>query len=217
MTCLANEAAVEWGDTLRHRTGLNQGAAASMMWAPWSTTNRKLALVKALTAWATEEVATQCRQHCGVAGVLLVNRFLDYLGLGQVFNDASGNNFLILLDTARMMVSGAIVPPERRAAGDEWAEVRVALDALRMRERRLIRALVDGVAERTASGLDSLEVWNPLLPSARDAAGGIWAESRNRRGNQGDRTRPSATPCAGCCEISLRCSSWIVHIGMPLG
>jgi acyl-CoA oxidase len=170
MTCLANEAAIEWGDALRHRAGLNQGAGVSMMWAPWSTTNRKLALIKALTAWSVEEVATQSRQHCGVAGVLHVNRFLDYLGLGQVFNDASGNNFLILLDTARLLVSGTIIPPERQAVGDEWAEAKSALDALRMRERRLLQELADSVAERTASGLDSLDVWNPLLPSARDAA-----------------------------------------------
>jgi acyl-CoA oxidase len=170
MTAFANEAANEWGDALLRRSQLNRAGEASMMWAPWSTTNRKLALVKAHTAWATEEVVTQCRKHCGVAGVLLVNRFLDYLGLGQVFNDASGNNFLILLDTARMLASGAIAPSSSRATGGEWAETRRAADALRAREHQLIRTLTHEVGERSAHGEDPLEVWNPLLPTAHDAA-----------------------------------------------
>ncbi|WP_164856574.1 acyl-CoA dehydrogenase [Sinorhizobium meliloti] len=170
MTCLVNDATRDWADALQRRSKLDDSLGASMMWAPWSTTNRKLSLVKALTAWATEEVATQCRQQCGVAGVLLVNRFLDYLGLGQVFNDASGNNFLILLDTARMLTSGTILPTESPAAGREWAEADFVLEALRIRERRLICSLTEGVAERTAQGLDLLDVWNPLLSSARDAA-----------------------------------------------
>jgi len=169
ITCLANEASREWADSLRHRVQLDK-STTPMMWAPWSATNRKLALVKAMTASTTEEVATQSRQHCGVAGVLLANRFLDYLGMGQVFNDASGNNNLILLDTARFLASGAIQPTRSQVIGQEWSEAGAAIDALRHREHRLIDTLASGVQERTDQGLESLEVWNPLLPLARDAA-----------------------------------------------
>ncbi|NTZ06934.1 acyl-CoA dehydrogenase family protein [Burkholderia metallica] len=170
MTCFANEAAREWAHALHRRAQPDRTAATFMMWAPWSSTNRKLALVKALTAWAAEEVAAECRLRCGVAGDLLVNRYLDYQGLGHVFNDAGGNNFLILLDTARMLVATPASPVADDVASGWPDAARDAIAALRAHERQLIRSLADHVDARTASGVDSLEVWNPLLPSARDAA-----------------------------------------------
>ncbi|MET1534273.1 acyl-CoA dehydrogenase family protein [Burkholderia sola] len=171
MTCFANEAAREWAHALQGRAQPDRTAATFMMWAPWSSTNRKLALVKALTAWAAEEVAVECRLRCGVAGDLLVNRYLDYQGLGHVFNDAGGNNFLILLDTARMLAAVPAPSAVPDQAGIDWpAATRDAIAALRVREHRLIRSLAERVDAGTTSGGDSLDVWNPLLPSARDAA-----------------------------------------------
>ncbi|WP_095211547.1 acyl-CoA dehydrogenase [Burkholderia sp. ABCPW 11] len=171
MTCFANEAAREWALALHGRAQPDRTASSFMMWAPWSSTNRKLALVKALTAWAAEEVAAECRLRCGVAGDLLVNRYLDYQGLGHVFNDAGGNNFLILLDTARTLAAAPAASAGSDEGGSNWpAPARDAIAALRARERRLIRSLADQVDDRTASGVDSLDVWNPLLPRARDAA-----------------------------------------------
>ncbi|KVU40764.1 hypothetical protein WK66_24055 [Burkholderia ubonensis] len=171
MTCFANEAAREWAHALHGRAQPDRTVSSFMMWAPWSSTNRKLALVKALTAWAAEEVAAECRLRCGVAGDLLVNRYLDYQGLGHVFNDAGGNNFLILLDTARTLAAAPAASAESDEVGSNWPEAaRDAIAALRARERRLIRSLTDQVDDRTASGVDSLDVWNPLLPRARDAA-----------------------------------------------
>ncbi|WP_321871118.1 acyl-CoA dehydrogenase [Burkholderia ubonensis] len=173
MTCFANEAAREWSEAVRHRAGPDRTAATFMMWAPWSSTNRKLALVKALTAWAAEAVAAECRLRCGVAGDLTVNRYLEYQGLGHVFNDAGGNNFLILLDTARTLASGAAAVPDDDAPTHDAPlpeAAGAAREALRARERRLVETLARDVAARSAQGLDSLDVWNPLLPAARDAA-----------------------------------------------
>jgi acyl-CoA oxidase len=169
MTCLANDAARHWGNELvRHAEASN---ATATMWAPWSaTTNRKLALVKALTAWTAEELITQCRQHCGVAGVLEVNRFLDHLGLAQGFNDASGNNFLILLDSGRMLASGIMPGTEPRRLGRDWASVSAVIDALRAHEHRLTRKLADAVEDGDRRGLDPFDVWNPLLSTAKNAA-----------------------------------------------
>jgi acyl-CoA oxidase len=168
MTCLANDAARHWRAGLTHRAQPERADEAAMVWAPWSSTSRELSLVKALTAWATEEVAAECRLRSGVAGDLLVNRFLDYQGLGHVFNDAGGNNFLILLDTAHALA--AAPPAERppRTLGAHWPDLaRSACDALGGREHRLCAELAARIGGRDTA---PLEVWNPLLPVARDAA-----------------------------------------------
>ncbi|SMF98387.1 acyl-CoA dehydrogenase family protein [Burkholderia singularis] len=170
-TCFAKDAARQWGDTLHRRAAPKDEETQHIVWAPWSATNKRLSLVKALTTWATEEVIAECRLHCGVAGQLTVNRYIEYEGLAHAFNDAGGNNFLILLDMARTLVSTPLpdappvpvdVPLPENAAS--------AFNRLRTREYRLTRQLTEDVAARTAEGFDLLDIWNPLLPIARDAA-----------------------------------------------
>ena len=128
----------------------------------------QLSLVKALT---TDELITECRLRCGVAGQLTVNRYTEYEGLAHVFNDAGGNNFLILLDMARTLMSTPSPATEPVPIDAPLAEnAGIALNQLREREYRLIRTLAENVTTRPAGGLDPLEVWNPLLRTARDVA-----------------------------------------------
>ncbi|NWB95603.1 acyltransferase domain-containing protein [Pseudomonas gingeri] len=168
VTCLVNDSARVWIRQLDERNVSEHADTSFLTWAPWSSANRALALTKALSAWTAEEVSAECRLRCGVAGDLTLNRFLEYQGLGHVFNDAGGNNLLIILDTARGLVASPLSVPVSPARTDDLLDPKVWLYLFQAREQRLVEALREQVEANGALYSDPMDVWNPLLVRARE-------------------------------------------------
>lgn len=165
-TCLADDAGRAWCALMV--SGPDPAGSSRITWAPWAPLNRVLATSKAFATAAAEQVNTTCRLRSGVAGLLSVSRITDYQGLGQVFNDAEGNNQLIALDAARALVEH----PEIRQT-PAWRGP-TALDdpqwlihLCRSREHQLVCELAEHTTGR--SGEDEFDVWNPRLVAARTA------------------------------------------------
>ena len=168
VTCLVNDSTRIWMRQLDERNVSGHADTSLLTWAPWSSANRALALTKALSAWTAEEVTAECRLRCGVAGDLTLNRFLEYQGLGHVFNDAGGNNLLIILDTARGLMASPLSAPVSPAQRDDLLDPQVWLYLFRAREQRLVDSLREHVEANSALYSDPMDVWNPLLVSARE-------------------------------------------------
>ncbi|WP_346657189.1 acyl-CoA dehydrogenase [Pseudomonas sp. SWRI154] len=166
-TCRVNHEVERWMQRVRERTTQRTADASGLTWAPWSSANRSLALSKALCTWAVEQVISECRLRCGVAGDLTLNRFMEYQGLAHVFNDAGGNNLLIVLDTAKSLSASPLDLPVAFSGKARLSEPEYWLYLFRTREYRLISRLKADVATGEVLGGDPMQVWNPLLVGAR--------------------------------------------------
>lgn len=169
MTAFANEACSTWAAHLKAKGSPAKADTSALNFAPWSAAHRRLALTKVMTAWAAEEVGAECRLRCGVAGDLSLNGFLHWQGLGHVFNDAGGNNLLILFDTARSLLTEPLPePPDTKTFAP--AQPSSALGLLKTREYRLRHQLAERIQAGTPRSNDPMALWNPLLPLARELA-----------------------------------------------
>lgn len=166
-TCQVNHEVEGWLQRVRERTTRRTADASALTWAPWSSANRSLALSKALCTWAVEQVISECRLRCGVAGDLTLNRFMEYEGLAHVFNDAGGNNLLIVLDTAKSLSALPLDLPPVFSGSARLLEPEYWLFLFRTREYRLISRLKADVEAAEVLGCDPMQVWNPLLVGAR--------------------------------------------------
>ncbi|WP_420235032.1 acyltransferase domain-containing protein [Pseudomonas sp. ABY48] len=166
-TCQVNHEVEGWMQRVRERSTRRTADASTLTWAPWSSANRSLALSKALCTWGVEQVISECRLRCGVAGDLTLNRFMEYQGLAHVFNDAGGNNLLIVLDTAKSLCASALDLPLEFSGSARLLEPEYWLFLFRTREYRLVSRLKADVGAGEALGSDQMQVWNPLLVRAR--------------------------------------------------
>ncbi|MFJ8791346.1 acyl-CoA dehydrogenase [Streptomyces sp. NPDC102462] len=143
----------------------------TMTWAPWAPVNSELAMAKVMAAWTTERVTAECRLRCGVLGALASSRYLDYQGLGHMLNAGGGDNLLIVLDTARDLVTRAVeLPgPDPSLHTREMALTDKALwrELNRRRVCFLARRTAEAVAQAPAAE-DSFDAWNPHLMKARE-------------------------------------------------
>lgn len=163
MKCFANDSARLWIEGTGSQASLQSTGTGDVTWTPWAAISQTLALTKALCAPAAEALATECRLRCGVAGALNLNRFADYEGMAKIYQDAGGNNRMILLDAAKVLIGQPLSEPTQPDPqgklddGEYWQAMARAL------EYRLLKQVADHVAQHRADGEDDMQVWNSQL------------------------------------------------------
>ncbi|MCQ0013110.1 hypothetical protein LUW76_02740 [Actinomadura madurae] len=115
-----------------------------------------------------------CRVHSGAPGFAAVERLNAYRGLAHAYQNAGGDNELILYDTARAMADlDRYVPPEPGAGPPDDGDLespRVWLFLARDTERRMRDRLAARVNDALQSGEDAFTAWNGnLVLAARTA------------------------------------------------
>ncbi|GAA1863356.1 acyl-CoA dehydrogenase [Actinomadura bangladeshensis] len=151
------------------------GEGPDTAWAPWSAVDRDLALLKAAATAQAQETVSACRVHSGAPGFAAVERLNAYRGLAHAYQNAGGDNELILYDTARAMADlDRYVPPDPGAGppdGGDPHSPRVWLHLARDGERRMRDRLAGRVADALRDGGDAFTAWNAnLVLAARTAA-----------------------------------------------
>ncbi|TDD76745.1 hypothetical protein E1293_26460 [Actinomadura darangshiensis] len=162
-----------------HATAPRPAAAAAgpgpaTAWAPWSAVDRDLALLKAAATVQAQETVSACRVHSGAPGFAAAERLNAYRGLTHAYQNAGGDNELILYDTARAMADlDRYEPPEPGAGppdGGDLHSPRVWLFLARDTERRMRDRLAAAVAAALGAGEDAFTAWNGnLVLAARTA------------------------------------------------
>ncbi|MEU8120633.1 acyl-CoA dehydrogenase [Spirillospora sp. NPDC049024] len=159
--------------------GAAEGAAAaeggpSTAWAPWSAVDRDLALLKAAATVQAQETVSACRVHSGAPGFAAVERLNAYRGLTHAYQNAGGDNELILYDTARAMADlDRYVPPEPGLGPPDDGDLdspRVWLFLARDAERRMRDRLAGRVEAALRGGEDAFTAWNGNLALAARTA-----------------------------------------------
>ncbi|MFD5467513.1 hypothetical protein ACFWIQ_32545 [Kitasatospora sp. NPDC127059] len=168
LRCGARTALSEW-EALRDREQPD-GPGGAMTFAPWAAVDRALALRKVFSTRAVATMIDSLQHRCGVSGFFADNRLSDYLGLARAFDNAGGDNTLILLDTGRALAEEYAGSGRRRHASPAdlpaptdtgwWPTVVAAL------QDRLACDLALSWSLRHRAGLRDLELWNPLLEDA---------------------------------------------------
>jgi acyl-CoA oxidase len=143
-------------------------------WAPWSAVDRDLALLKAAATAQAQETVSACRVHSGAPGFAAADRLNAYRGLTHAYQNAGGDNELILYDTARAMADrDRYDPPEPGAGppdGGDLDSPRVWLFLARDTERRMRDRLAARVDAALRDG-DAFTAWNGnLVLAARTAS-----------------------------------------------
>ncbi|MCX4744401.1 hypothetical protein OG455_02525 [Kitasatospora sp. NBC_01287] len=161
----ADEALAGWAAGRRRPTAAGAGAAA-MAFSPWAAVDPDLALHKVLATRGAARLLDECQHRCGVSGFFAVNRLPGYLGLARAFENAGGDNTLILLDAGRALAEREPGPPPAPVPVTDptdpaWWPATVA--ALRHRLAAELRA---DLRQREAAGAHGLALWNPLLDQA---------------------------------------------------
>ncbi|MES9608845.1 acyl-CoA dehydrogenase, partial [Actinomadura sp. NPDC000929] len=143
-------------------------------WAPWSAVDRDLALLKAAATVQAQETVSACRVHSGAPGFAAVERLNAYRGLTHAYQNAGGDNQLILYDTARAMADrDRYVPPEPEPGPPDDGDLdspRVWLFLARDAERRLRDRLAGRVQAALRDGQDAFTAWNGNLALAERTA-----------------------------------------------
>ncbi|KAF2409486.1 Acyl-coenzyme A oxidase [Pseudomonas antarctica] len=163
MKCFANDSARLWIEGTASQASLQNTGTGDVTWTPWAAISQTLALTKALCAPAAEALATECRLRCGVAGALNLNRFADYEGMAKIYQDAGGNNRMILLDAAKVLIGQPLsepTPPDPQGKLDD-AEYWLAM--AHTLEYRLLKQVADHVAQHRGEGEDDMQIWNSQL------------------------------------------------------
>lgn len=163
MKCFANDSARLWIEGTASQSSLQTTGTGDVTWTPWAAISQALALTKALCAPAAEAVATECRLRCGVAGALNLNRFADYEGMAKIYQDAGGNNRMILLDAAKVLISQPLTEPAHPDPHASLDDADYGLSMVRTLEYRLLKEVADHVAAHRALGEDDMQVWNAKL------------------------------------------------------
>jgi acyl-CoA oxidase len=150
------------------------GEGPETAWAPWSAVDRDLALLKAAATAQAQETVSACRVHSGAPGFAADERLNAYRGLTHAYQNAGGDNELILYDTARAMAAlDRYTPPAPAAAppGQEGLDApRTPLLLLREAERRMRDRLQHRVETALAGGGDAFTAWNANLALAARTA-----------------------------------------------
>ena len=154
--------------------GQDAGGPATA-WAPWSAVDRDLALLKAAATAQAQETVSACRVHSGAPGFAAVERLNAYRGLAHAYQNAGGDNELILYDTARAMADlDRYEPPGPQAGppdGGDLDSPAVWLYLARDTERRMRDRLAGRVRDALDGGADAFTAWNGnLVLAARTAA-----------------------------------------------
>ncbi|MFI0487411.1 acyl-CoA dehydrogenase [Actinomadura sp. 9N215] len=164
------------------RTAADAGPAAGggpeTAWAPWSAVDRDLALLKAAATVQAQETVSACRVHSGAPGFAAVERLNAYRGLAHAYQNAGGDNELILYDTARAMADlDRYAPPDPGAGppdGGDLASPGVWLFLARDAERRMRDRLAARVTAARGGGdghrQDPFTAWNGNLALAARTA-----------------------------------------------
>ncbi|WP_149030662.1 hypothetical protein [Kitasatospora sp. MBT66] len=200
----ARAALSTWADL--RASGAAAGPDPAMAFSPWAAVDRSLALHKAHSTRTAAEVIGSLQHRCGVSGHFDRNRLPGYLGFARAFDNAGGDNTLILLDAGRALAEEA---EERARSGppptdpgalptdptdpEWWPAVVTAL------QDRLAADLAAARSSHTGAGHRDLELWNPLLEDALElgdvqarrlaaeaAAGGKDTDGRDRPVPQAD-------------------------------
>ncbi|MFF4234315.1 acyl-CoA dehydrogenase [Actinomadura geliboluensis] len=154
--------------------GASGGAGPDTAWAPWSAVDRDLALLKAAATAQAQQTVSACRVHSGAPGFAADERLNAYRGLAHAYQNAGGDNELILYDTARAMAAlDRYTPPDPDGAppGGGLDSPRTPLFLLREAERRMRDRLQDRVDTALRGGGDAFTAWNGNLAlAARTAA-----------------------------------------------
>ncbi|WP_370220705.1 acyl-CoA dehydrogenase [Kitasatospora sp. GAS1066B] len=141
------------------------GASHAMTFSPWAAVDPSLALHKALATRSTARLVGECQHRCGVSGFFAINRLSGYLGLARAFENAGGDNTLILLDAGRALAERppdqAPPPPPTDLTDPAWWPRAAAV--LR---HRLAAELHADLRRHEAQGTRDLTLWNPLLDQA---------------------------------------------------
>jgi acyl-CoA oxidase len=177
LACTADAALSTWASDSGTGSGLAQPAPDVMAFSPWAAVDRTLALCKALTTRSTARLIDACQHRSGVSGLLDVNRLTGYLGFARAFDNAGGDNILILLDAGRALAeqpsaeqpSAEQLPPADPSDPRWWPRTLVLL------QRSLTAELRGALRTSAADGAQGLELWNPLLEQALQL-GGVQAE-----------------------------------------
>ncbi|MFE9391895.1 hypothetical protein [Streptomyces sp. NPDC006784] len=143
--------------------------AEEAAFTPWAAVDRRLSALKASAVDGAARVTAECRRRCGVAGYLAANRLSGYSGFADSFGAAGGDNRLVLLDVGCALAEEHPAdgpPPDTRPPPDPddptwWCRTVTAL------EERLAAGLRAALKDGRGSGLEGMDLWNPLLERAR--------------------------------------------------
>ncbi|NYD52902.1 acyl-CoA oxidase [Actinomadura luteofluorescens] len=162
------------GETAGDGEGAGDTGGPATAWAPWSAVDRDLALLKAAATAQAQETVSACRVHSGAPGFAAVERLNAYRGLTHAYQNAGGDNELILYDTARAMADrDRYVPPEPELGPPDDGDLdspRVWLFLARDAERRTRDRLAGRVEAALRDGQDAFTAWNGNLALARRTA-----------------------------------------------
>ncbi|WP_441248024.1 acyl-CoA dehydrogenase family protein [Kitasatospora sp. McL0602] len=162
LTCAAAEARRTW-HAARLRTDAARQGPTEMAFSPWAAVDRPLAVHKALSTRATADLLAECQHRCGVAGFYRLHRLQAYHGLAHAFDNAGGDNTLILLDAGRGLATDKPSEPPALLPGvapTDPAWWPLMAQALQHRLTQELRAALD---ERSQAATTGLDLWNPLL------------------------------------------------------
>ncbi|MFD4396886.1 hypothetical protein [Kitasatospora sp. NPDC058478] len=183
LRCTARAALSTWAGL--RAASPSDGPGTAMTFSPWAAVDRSLALYKAHSTRAVADLVDSLQHRCGVSGLFDHNRLPGYLGFARAFDNAGGDNTLILLDAGRALAEER-ARPDRGPAGpgrfpsDQgqfpsdptdaawWPSVVTAL------QDRLADDLAAAASARTEALRRSphrslhrdLDLWNPLLEDA---------------------------------------------------
>ncbi|PYC79489.1 hypothetical protein C7C46_14075 [Streptomyces tateyamensis] len=162
LRCTARAALAAWTDPPAAAPG-----QAAMTFSPWAAVDHSLALFKAHTTRAAAELVDDLQHRCGVSGFVDRNRLAGYLGFARAFDNAGGDNTLILLDAGRAIAAERARDPQPPGPPPEVpadpTEARWWPAAAALLEAGLAERLAATVRAREAAGHRDLELWNPLL------------------------------------------------------
>ncbi|GAB3692647.1 hypothetical protein GCM10027589_58100 [Actinocorallia lasiicapitis] len=161
MAALANHSVDGW---IRSRAAERPVASGAPTWFPVAALNRDASLAKVVVTGLAERVAAACRMSAGAQGVLAANRYTDYQGLAQAFTSVGGDNQLIVLDSAKAMVTDPPSRPFEPSDGPAAEYLRLAA----ARERLLHAELSGAITAARAEGRAEFDLWNDHLALARD-------------------------------------------------
>ncbi|MEV7357946.1 hypothetical protein [Kitasatospora sp. NPDC091276] len=179
LRCTARAALSTWAGLRAAKP--SDGPGTAMTFSPWAAVDRSLALHKAHSTRAVADLVDSLQHRCGVSGLFDHNRLPGYLGFARAFDNAGGDNTLILLDAGRALAEERARTDRRRAGPGRfpadpgpssadptdaawWPAVVTAL------QDRLADDLAAAASARTEALHGSLqrdlELWNPLLEDA---------------------------------------------------